>query len=229
MELLVFLSDIRFFSKTFLGKKKWSEGSFRSLLVPSYQLDIMWSPSRRLLSLVSPFPHSWNRTGSEMLTEWLGCTLHQREKNHVGFPGEGWLIHTCVQTDVGLFIRSPVKVIVPHFKFSTSQSSYFIPTAAAVWLLSPHNLPPAVSGWSFLATGSLSTLAWSGYNNSMALCWYQSEQKSLNASSLGVTPRSLENIWGWQFPHSKPTFLSNCISSPSKAEIRWKTRPHQNP
>lgn len=52
--------------------------------------------------------------------------------------------------------------------------------------------------------------------------------KSLNAPRLGVAPRSLENVWGWQFPHSKPTFLSNCVSSPSKAEIRWKTRPRQN-
>lgn len=84
----------------------------------------------------------------------------------------GWRMCTWVQTVVGLFTHSPINVIVPHFKFSTSQSSSVFPTTAAVWLLNPHNLPPAASSWSFLATSLLSTSAWSGYNNSMALCWY---------------------------------------------------------
>ncbi len=52
--------------------------------------------------------------------------------------------------------------------------------------------------------------------------------KSFNAPCLCVTPRSLEIFWEWQFPHSKPTFPSNCNSPPSETEIRWKKSSRQN-
>lgn len=67
------------------GLKLWLP---REILLRSHQLDSMWSPSPRPLSLMSPFLHSWNRTGSGMLREGLGCALHQhgcREDLHVGF------------------------------------------------------------------------------------------------------------------------------------------------
>lgn len=81
-------------------------------------------------------------------------------------------VRTWVQYDVGLFTQGPVKVIVPHIKFSTCAREASTPAAAGVWLLNPHNLPPAVSDWGYWLPASLSTLARSGYNNSMAWCWY---------------------------------------------------------
>lgn len=60
-----------------------------------------------------------------MLREGLGCALQQHnghwdvEDRHVFQEmGDSWG-RPWVQTDVGLLTQSPVKVIVPHFKFST--------------------------------------------------------------------------------------------------------------
>ncbi len=112
----------------------------------SHQLEVMWTPSPRPLSLMSHFLHSWNRTGSAVLKEGLDFTLHQQWCRWGGFKemgndGGDSCTRTWVQVNVGLFTQGPVKIIVPHFKFSTCLRAALQPCCHCRWLVAQ---PPTI-------------------------------------------------------------------------------------
>lgn len=59
--------------------------------------------------------------------------------------GRDSCMRTWVQSDVGLFTQDLVKVLICSFP----HVSELLFTPTAVWLLNPHNLPPAVNDWGY--------------------------------------------------------------------------------
>lgn len=133
---------------------------------------------------------------------------------------------TWVQSDVGLFTPGPVKVIVPHFKFSTSQSCSSPPPPSA-GCSTPHNLPPAASDWGYWLP-----IHWTHQLNLVIitpwLCVDINLGEIIKRSMSWCCSKVIGELLRMAISPLKTNNSVKLHFSLSATEIRWKMRRHQN-